>query len=410
MQQKAFMQYSININQLAIVNHNNRFGTNLDIIDGVILEYLQKQSTSTFAKRNFKIVDGAVFYLLCYDNIIQQLPLIKIASKDAICRRIDKLVNANVILKHIEKIPNNGTKIYFTTTEIFESFFSYDTTQKSDGDTTQKSDGDTTQKSNHIEYDNNINDKNINDNRATAGGLVSNVSGVKESLTAQKPKKEKACMEFEEFWISWKELCNKKGSAAGTKNKAELEYKKVLKSVKQCDIMRVLKAYDGFIQETFGNNPHAERWLKYESWGDVEGAINEYKGQEVSVRQKKASEKSTQGTSQKQPIKTAEEIEAERVQVLASIEKKNAAYSRLVKEQQAHSDGFSKYLLTIFSSMHEKWILNCIFIVSGSEKTTLEIQIFNQKNTSLIEKNIDKILSSHRTFKFEVDNIILTQK
>ena len=65
MQQKAFMQYSININQLAIVNHNNRFGTNLDIIDGVILEYLQKQSTSTFAKRNFKIVDGAVFYLLC---------------------------------------------------------------------------------------------------------------------------------------------------------------------------------------------------------------------------------------------------------------------------------------------------------------------------------------------------------
>jgi len=167
------MQYSININQLAIVNHNNLFGTNLDIIDGVILEYLQKHTTSTFAKRNFKIVDGVIFYLLCYDNIIQQLPLIKIASKDAICRRIDKLLNANVILKHIEKIPNNGTKIYFTTTEIFESFFSYDTTQKSDGDTTQKSDGDTTQKSDELIYDNNINDKSIND-KDTASGFSQN--------------------------------------------------------------------------------------------------------------------------------------------------------------------------------------------------------------------------------------------
>ena len=130
----------------------------------------------------------------------------------------------------------------------------------------------------------------------------------------------------------------------------------------------------------------------------------------ATERQKKASEKSTQGTSQKQPIKTPEEIESERVQELASIEKKNAAYSRLAKEQQEHTDGFSNYLLTYFSHYHKDWIFNCIFIVSGSEKTTLEIQIFNQRNTSVIEKNIDKILSSHRKFKFEVDNIILTQK
>ena len=31
------MYYSININQIAIANHNQNFGTNLDIIDGVIL-------------------------------------------------------------------------------------------------------------------------------------------------------------------------------------------------------------------------------------------------------------------------------------------------------------------------------------------------------------------------------------
>lgn len=246
--------------------------------------------------------------------------------------------------------------------------------------------------------------------KTTAGGLVSNVSGVKQSLTAQKPKKEKACVEFEEFWLSWKAMCDKKGSAYGDKKPAKVEYDKVLKGVKQCDIMRVLNAFNGFIQQAFEANKHAVRWLKSVSWDDIDGVINEYKSQEVLARQKKASEKSTQGTSQKQPIKTAEEIEAERVQELASIEKKNLAYSKLVKEQQEHTDGFSDYLLKSFNHFHERWIFNCIFIVSGSEKTTLEIQIFDQRNTSVIEKNIDKILYSYRGFKFEVDNIILTQK
>ena len=404
MQQKAFMQYSININQLAIVNHNNHFGTNLDIIDGVILEYLQKQSTSTFAKRNFKIVDGAVFYLLCYDNIIQQLPLIKIASKDAICRRIDKLLNANVILKHIEKIPNNGTKIYFTTTEIFESFFSYDTTQKSSGDTTQKS--------SELTYDKNTKDKSINDNGTTAGGLVSNVSGVKESLTAQKSTRTKTSgaysEEFKEFW----NLYQKPQKAIDWSKKPALMEKSFhffnarLKEMEFAELMRNASGYLALMHEF-----HTVQPMGILVFLGANGRCQEdYTAKLHAQRQKQATVKGTQGTSQKQPIKTPEEIEAERVQELALVEKKNVAYSRLTKEQQAHTDGFSNHLLTTFNHIHERWIFNCIFIVSGNEKTTLEIQIFNQRNTSVIEKNIEKILNSHRGFKFEVDNIILTQK
>ena len=50
------MYYSININQIAIARHNNKYDTNFDLVDGAILEYLQKQSTSAFAKRNYKIL------------------------------------------------------------------------------------------------------------------------------------------------------------------------------------------------------------------------------------------------------------------------------------------------------------------------------------------------------------------
>jgi hypothetical protein len=188
------MYYSININQIAIARHNKKYNTNFDLVDGAILEYLQKQSTSAFAKRNYKIFDGLVFYLLFYDNIIQQLPLIKIENRESIGRRIKKLADANVILQKVEKIPNNGTKIYFTTTNTFETFFSYDTTQKSDGDTTQKSDGDTTQKSDELIYDKNIKNKNINDNTNPASGSPSqrdiseipNSPDTKEFLATQK--------------------------------------------------------------------------------------------------------------------------------------------------------------------------------------------------------------------------------
>lgn len=46
------MYYNISINQKAIVDFNKQNTIKIDLIDGVIIEYLQKQSTSSFAKRN----------------------------------------------------------------------------------------------------------------------------------------------------------------------------------------------------------------------------------------------------------------------------------------------------------------------------------------------------------------------
>lgn len=153
------MYYNININQKAIVEFNLDNEIKLDLADAFIIEYLQKQSTSQFAKRNFKIINNEVYYLLNYENIIKQLPLLNIDTKDAIGRRIKKLKNLKIIKHFIDRQHYN--KIYFTTTELFEIFFSYQTVQepKPNGSRTESQ---TVQEPNQY-IDNNIKDNNIKD-------------------------------------------------------------------------------------------------------------------------------------------------------------------------------------------------------------------------------------------------------
>lgn len=157
------MYYSININQIAIATFNKSKETiKLDLIDGCIMEYLQKQSTSRFAKKNFLITeDNEIFFLICYDNIIKQLPLLNIETKDAIGRRIKKLKQANIINHFIDRKNNN--KVYFNTTDLFETFFSYDQTDEKPNPNGLQTERLTDEKPNHNIYDKNIKDKNIND-------------------------------------------------------------------------------------------------------------------------------------------------------------------------------------------------------------------------------------------------------
>lgn len=152
------MYYSININQIAIAIHNKAQETlKLDLIDGAIMEYLQKQTTSKFAKKNFIIKDNEIYYLLCYENIITQLPLLNIETKDAIGRRIKKLKESHIIKHFVDRQNNN--KVYFNTTELFETFFSYDQTDLKPNPHGFKTESLTDLKPNQ---DNNINDNNIN--------------------------------------------------------------------------------------------------------------------------------------------------------------------------------------------------------------------------------------------------------
>ena len=156
------MYYSININQIAIINHNKTLNTNLDLIDGCLMEYLQKQSTSKFAQKNFIVKDNEVYFLICYDNIIAQLPLLNIQTKDAIGRRVKKLKELGIIKYFVDRKNNN--KVYFNTTELFETFFSYNQTDLKPNPPVLKTERLTDLKPNHIN-DKNINDKNIKDTK-----------------------------------------------------------------------------------------------------------------------------------------------------------------------------------------------------------------------------------------------------
>lgn len=156
------MYYSININQIAIATYNKaEEAIKLDLIDGCIMEYLQKQSTSRFAKKNFTIKDEEVYFLICYENIIKQLPLLNIETKDAIGRRIKKLKEGRIINHFVDRKNNN--KVYFNTTDLFETFFSYDLTDEKPNPSVLKTERLTDEKPNHNIYDKNINDNSIND-------------------------------------------------------------------------------------------------------------------------------------------------------------------------------------------------------------------------------------------------------
>jgi hypothetical protein len=193
------MYYSININQVAIATFNQSTEiTKLDLIDGCIMEYLQKQSTSNFAKKNFTTKDGEVYYLLCYDNIITQMPLLNIENKEVIGRRIKKLKEMSIINHFVDRKNNN--KVYFNTTDLFETFFSYDLSTQKSIPLDSKVDTLSTQKSDHI-YDKNINDKNIISNKKInkkenleenlSMSEIPNNSTCKFSLQVEKKKKDK---------------------------------------------------------------------------------------------------------------------------------------------------------------------------------------------------------------------------
>ena len=81
------MKYNININQKAIID--NWF--NLDIIDCAILNYIQD-----FAKSNkiIKIIyDWQEYFWIQYEHFIKEMPLLWIKNKQALKRRIDKIVD-----------------------------------------------------------------------------------------------------------------------------------------------------------------------------------------------------------------------------------------------------------------------------------------------------------------------------
>ena len=135
------MFYNIHINQRELNKFNiTQKDTNkkLTITDWAIIEYLYKQAISEYGIKNSIKINNITYYRLSYNNIIQQLPEFSVGNQHTVGRRIKKLHELNIIIRHIKKIPNGQsavtTKIYFTPTNIFHSFYgsmSYSTNSSS---------------------------------------------------------------------------------------------------------------------------------------------------------------------------------------------------------------------------------------------------------------------------------------
>jgi len=240
----------------------------------------------------------------------------------------------------------------------------------------------------------------------TASGLSQNENPtVKDSLQVQnqtrdklsrieKPKKED---DFEQAWLFWKDLCKNKGSQTGEKKPAKIQYEKVLKKVKQDDIMRVLKAFNDYIQIAFENNKNFERWIKSANWDNIDEAVADYKQQESNRKKELIKD----GKPLPLPQKTTMEAEKEVIDTNALIELRNAKYNALTQDRQKASDEIRDYLLTYFSTIHHEWINSSLWHQQalGNNEVDLRIGIFLESKRRAIELNADKIRDKLRFLK-----------
>ena len=212
---------------------------------------------------------------------------------------------------------------------------------------------------------------------------------VKESLTVQNPKKEE---EFEQFWLQWKDLCKNKGSQTGGKKPAKIEYEKVLKKVKQEDIIRVLNAFNNYIQIAFANNKNCERWIKSENWDNIDEAVADYKQQEENIKKQLIKEGKPVPLPQKTPLEAQKEV----VDTNALLELRNAKYNALTQKQKDTSNDICKHLLTYFGEIHHKWIKSSIWFQQTlqNDEIDLHIRIFSEHTRGVIELNYGKIIDT----------------
>lgn len=86
-----------NYNQMVIMDYE------LDLVDLQLLDYLQ-------------MIENSIGYFeVKYQNIIDDLPIIKITSKRVIAERLDTLVKKGFLLKELKK--EQGNKVYFKITQ-----------------------------------------------------------------------------------------------------------------------------------------------------------------------------------------------------------------------------------------------------------------------------------------------------
>ena len=112
------MQYSININQRAVIEN----GLDLDLLDMAVFDFIVKFSHS---ENCIKIsAGGAVYYMISHALIIEQLPMLRIKTSNGILNRINHLIDAGLLERHpnfaslkkpFYKFGRNYDKMFFAT-------------------------------------------------------------------------------------------------------------------------------------------------------------------------------------------------------------------------------------------------------------------------------------------------------
>ena len=112
------MQYTITINQLAVINA----GLNLDVVDMAIFDFVKQYAHSDKCMK-LQTETGTYFWV-SHNVIIQQLPILGISTGAGIIKRINKLIDSGLLARHpncdlmrktFYKFGPNYDKVNFTT-------------------------------------------------------------------------------------------------------------------------------------------------------------------------------------------------------------------------------------------------------------------------------------------------------
>jgi len=96
------MKYSININQLAL----SRIAPNITLTDAAILDYLLNfYSLSQTSPGNYKtiLLDNRQFLWIDFQNLLDEMPLLKIKSKGGLSKALSRLTGPRLIEKYLYK-------------------------------------------------------------------------------------------------------------------------------------------------------------------------------------------------------------------------------------------------------------------------------------------------------------------
>jgi len=235
------MKFNININQKGVIDNN----LNVDIIDMAILDYFKSMMMwPMIIKETF---DNQQYFFISPNKIIDDMPILGITSTRGINKRLDKLIEANLI----KRCPYNQKKHKsffcmgdnYIKLEIEGNIITRNESSNSLGTEVLST-------RNESSNNNNIDNNNIEDNKEKIlkeSGIISTNTNVKHSNRTDE--------EFEKVW----KLYDRKGS----KKMAKPKWMKLSdEDVSKC--ISYIKALKSCTERQYWKD--FERLLKAESW------------------------------------------------------------------------------------------------------------------------------------------------